>query len=75
MTQNLAEDKMIISATKYALYHAAKKIPIKSADVSKYCLHNNSKSFNRIWSKATECLSDVNKKEKTKFHFISNQFY
>lgn len=52
-------EKMRISCVKAILHHVAKKNPIKSADITKVCLHNDSKLFGRIWSDVVDIMSDV----------------
>lgn len=52
-------EKMQISCVKLILHYAAKKTQIKSADITKMCLHNDSKLFGRIWSDVVDIMSDV----------------
>lgn len=52
-------EKMQISCVKAILHHVAKKTQIKGADITKMCLHNDSKLFGRIWSDVVDIMSDV----------------
>lgn len=58
-------EKMRISCVKVILHHIANKTPIKKADITKVCLHNDSKLFDRIWSDVSDIMSDV----RFIFHF------
>lgn len=51
--------KMQISCIKVILHHVAKKTQIKSAEITKLCLHNDSKLFGRIWPDVVDIMSDV----------------
>lgn len=58
-----AWNKMKVTSLKFVLHHAARKLPIKSAELTKHCLRSENRLFAKMWPTVTEKLSEV------KFYF------